>query len=44
MVTQSQGAVLSIPIYQNVRYEYFNFVQRVDGVEYPPLLVLLEGK
>ena len=43
MVTRSQGSVLSIPIYQNVFYDYFDFVKDVEGVRYPPLLVLLEG-
>jgi len=43
MVTRSQGSVLSLPIYQNVSYNYFDYVKDVDGVQYPPLLVLLEG-
>ena len=43
MVTRSQGSVLSLPIYQNMSYDYFDYVKDVDGVRYPPLLVLLEG-
>ena len=43
MVTRSQGSVLSLPIYQNMSYEYFDYVKDVDGVRYPPMLVLLEG-
>ena len=43
MVTRSQGSVLSLPIYQNIHYDYFDYVKDVDGVRYPPLLVLLEG-
>jgi len=43
MVTRSQGSVLSLPIYQNISYDYFQYVKDVDGVRYPPLLVLLDG-
>ena len=43
IVTISRGNVLSIPIHQFVNYDHFDFVKEFEGVQYPPLLVLLEG-
>ena len=43
IVAHTRGNVLSIPIHQYVNYEHFEFVKESNGVEYPPLMVLLEG-
>ena len=43
IVAHTRGNVLSIPIHQYINYAHFEFVKESDGVEYPPLMVLLEG-
>ena len=43
IVAHTRGNVLSIPIHQYVNYEHFEFVKESNGVQYPPLMVLLEG-